>query len=132
MPPIAYAFVSTIRTAGGSAWRRRRRAGSARTSAIASRCAATAGAPSTLLRVEIVGYTTPTSFSTRRLDDLLALLEHPTPRVRGMDLLAHRARQALTALRPAQVPLPANPDSYASTTTPIRSRTPSLDSKAAT
>src|SRR4029079_13140416 len=45
---------------------RRRRAGSARTSAIASRCAATAGAPSTLLRIEIVGYTTPTSFSTRR------------------------------------------------------------------
>ena len=67
-----------------------------------------------------------------RLDDLLAMLEQPTPRVSGLVLLTHRARQALTALRPAQVPLPANPDSYASTTTPTRSRTPSLDNKAAT
>lgn len=67
-----------------------------------------------------------------RLDDLLALLDQPPTRVRGMDLLARRARQALTALRPAQVPLPARPDSYASTTAPTRSRTPSLDNKAAT
>ena len=67
-----------------------------------------------------------------RLDELLAVLEQPPVRVGGLDLVTRRARQALTALRPAQVPLPANPDSYASTTTPTRSRTPSLDNKAAT
>ena len=67
-----------------------------------------------------------------RLDDLVALLEQPPARIRRRDLVTRRARQALTALRPAQVPLPASPDSYASTTAPTRSRTPSLDNKAAT
>jgi CDP-glycerol glycerophosphotransferase len=39
-----------------------------------------------------------------RLDDLLALLEQPAPRVSRVDLLTRRARQAVTAVRPARVP----------------------------